>query len=356
MGSWRRSPLPFTAAGNSADSQSRDRSATGRPQIVATSRGLQPSGPAQHSFPHIVGESRALRDALEQVEVVAATDATVLVLGATGTGKELVARAIHDRSCRRERAFVKINCAAIPSGLLESELFGHERGAFTGAIAQRIGRFEQAHGGTLFLDEVGDIPLELQPKLLRVLQEQEFERLGATRTIKVDVRLVAATNRDLGRMVEEQSFRDDLYYRLNVFPIAVPPLRDRPEDIAPLVRHFVARFAREMKRHIDVIPEETLDAMRLYPWPGNVRELANLVERSVILSPGPRLAVPLDYLARQQDDGASTLRVIERAHIARVLEETNWTLGGPQGAAARLGMKRTTLQSVMKRLAIIRPA
>ncbi|TMA82516.1 MAG: AAA family ATPase [Deltaproteobacteria bacterium] len=316
---------------------------------------------AEHPFEEIVGESRPLHDALQQVEIVAPTDSTVLVLGETGTGKELIARAIHNRSGRRERTFVKINCAAIPSGLLESELFGHERGAFTGAIAQKIGRFEGANGGTLFLDEVGEIPLELQPKLLRVLQEQEFERIGGTRTIKVDVRLVAATNRDLVQMVEEHRFRDDLYYRLNVFPIYAPPLRERPEDIEPLVRYFVQRFAARMQRRIEVIPTETLDAMRRYPWPGNVRELENLIERAVILSSGPHLTVPLAHLARRstpaaQDESASTLEGVERAHITRVLEETNWMLGGPRGAAARLGMKRTTLQSLMKRLAIGRPA
>src|SRR5216683_4768643 len=248
---------------------------------------------------NIVGNSVALRHVLHQVEIVAPTDATVLLLGETGTGKELVARAIHDASGRGHRPFIKVNCAAIPSGLLESELFGHERGAFTDAIAQRIGRFELGDGGTLFLDEVGEIPLELQPKLLRVLQEQEFERLGGTRTIKVDVRLVAATNRHLVQMVGEQRFRDDLYYRLNVFPICVPPLRERPEDIEALVRYFVRRFARRMQRRIEVIPTETLDAMRRYPWPGNVRELENLIERAVILSPGPRLTVPLAHLARR---------------------------------------------------------
>jgi len=314
----------------------------------------------EHPFEEIVGESRPLRDALRHVETVAPTDATVLVLGETGTGKELIARAIHDRSGRRERTFVKINCAAIPSGLLESELFGHERGAFTGAIAQKSGRFEVAHGGTLFLDEVGEIPLELQPKLLRVLQEQEFERVGGTRTIKVDVRLVAATNRDLARLVGEQRFRDDLYYRLNVFPIHVPPLRERPEDIPALVRFFVHRLARPMNRHVEVIPTETLEALRRYAWPGNVRELANLIERAMILSKGRTLEVPLAELKRRRpradhEDRASTLEAVERMHILRILGETNWTLGGPRGAAARLGMKRTTLQSLMRRLGIIRP-
>jgi formate hydrogenlyase transcriptional activator len=316
----------------------------------------------EHPFEEIVGDGPALRRALQQVEVVAPTDSTVLLLGETGTGKELIARAIHDRSNRRERTFVKINCAAIPSGLLESELFGHERGAFTGAIAQKIGRFQVADGGTLFLDEVGEIPLELQPKLLRVLQEQEFERIGGTRTIKVNVRLIAATNRDLARMVEEQRFRDDLYYRLNVFPIQVPPLREHPEDIPPLVRYFVHRLARPMNRHVEVIPSETMEALRRYHWPGNVRELANLIERAMILSPGRTLEVPLDVLERQPptalaaQNGGMTSRGIEVSHILRALEDAHWVIAGPRGAAARLGMKRTTLQSVIKRLGIAKPA
>jgi len=312
----------------------------------------------EHPFEEIIGNSSALRRALQQVEVVASTDSTVLLLGETGTGKELLARAIHDRSGRRERTFVKINCAAIPSGLLESELFGHEKGAFTGAIAQKIGRFEVANGGTLFLDEVGEIPLELQPKLLRVLQEQEFERIGSTKTIKVDVRLIAATNRDLLQMVEEHRFRDDLYYRLNVFPIHIPPLRDRPEDIPALVRYFVQRLARPMNRQVEVIPSETMETLCRYRWPGNVRELANLIERAMILSPGRTLEVPLDEIkARRpptatEDDASTTLHSVERAHILRALEESNWVLGGPKGAAARLGMKRTTLQYRMQRLGI----
>jgi formate hydrogenlyase transcriptional activator len=314
----------------------------------------------EQPFDDIIGGSRPLRTALRQVEIVAPTDSTVLVLGETGTGKELIARAIHKRSSRGEGSFVKLNCAAMPSGLLESELFGHERGAFTGAITQKLGRFEEAHRGTLFLDEIGEIPLELQPKLLRVVQDQEFVRVGGTRTIKVDVRLIAATNRDLIKMVEEQRFRDDLYYRLNVFPICCPPLRDRPEDIEPLVRHFVQRFAARMHRRIEVIPTEALDAMRRYSWPGNVRELQNLIERAVILSSGSRLATPLAHATRRpasmQDEHASTLEVIERAHIARVLEETNWVVGGRGGAAVRLGIKRTTLQAMMKRFAIGRPA
>jgi formate hydrogenlyase transcriptional activator len=310
----------------------------------------------QNGFEHVVGESAALRHVLRQVEIVAPTDATVLVLGETGTGKELVARAIHDRSNRRSRPFVKVNCASIPSGLLESELFGHERGAFTGAVAQKLGRFEVADGGTLFLDEVGEIPIELQPKLLRVLQEQEFERLGGTRTIRVDVRLVAATNRHLDEMVEAQRYRDDLYYRLNVFPIAVPPLRERPEDVDALVHHFVDRFARQMNRPIEVIPAATLDALRRYPWPGNVRELENLIQRAVILSPGVELRVPPAALeappSRIANEDSDTLGGLERAHIMRVLEETNWIMSGSRGAAARLGLKRTTLQSRLKRLGL----
>src|SRR5438093_3647608 len=314
----------------------------------------------EHNFEEIVGESAALRRVLKEVETVAPTDSTVFIRGETGTGKELIARALHQLSPRRDRTFAKINCAAIPTGLLESELFGHEKGAFTGAITQRVGRFELANGGTLFLDEVGDIPLELQPKLLRALQEQEFERLGGTRTIKVDVRLVAATNRDLARLVEEQRFRDDLYYRLNVFPIHVPSLRERAEDIPALVRFFVQRLARPMNRHVEVIPSETLEALRRYGWPGNVRELANLLERAMILSKGRTLEVPLAELKRRRplvdhEDGASTLEDVERTHIRRVLGETNWMLGGPRGAAARLGMKRTTLQSLMRRLGITRP-
>jgi len=324
-------------------------------------RPLDPAPPRTSAVSELVGQSRALRQTLNQVAVVAPTDATVLLLGETGTGKELLARAIHERSARRDRPFVKVNCAAIPSGLLESELFGHERGAFTGAVSQRIGRFEMANGGTLFLDEIGEIPLDLQSKLLRVLQEQEFERVGGTRTLRVDVRVVAATNRDLAEMVAAGRFRDDLYYRLDVFPIAVPPLRARPEDVEPLVRHFVARFAARIGRRIDVISDDVLATLRLHPWPGNVRELENLVHRAVILSPGPRLelppALPTPLRATPAPpDVSSTLEAVERSHILRVLEETNWTLGGPRGAAIRLGLKRTTLQSLLKRLGIVSPA
>ena len=312
----------------------------------------------EYNFEEIIGESAALKRILKQVETVAPTDSAVLIQGETGTGKELIARAIHNLSKRRERTFVKINCAAIPTGLLESELFGHERGAFTGAIAQRVGRFELAHQGTLFLDEIGDVPLELQSKLLRVLQEQEFERLGSTRTIRVDFRLVAATNRDLAQLVADKQFRSDLYYRLNVFPVVAPPLRDRPEDVPLLVRYFAQKYARRMNKRIETIPAETMGALSKYPWPGNIRELENLIERSVILSQGPDLRVPLTELtktpASASSNGVATLEAAEREHILRVLRETNWVIGGPSGAAARLGMKRTTLQSKMRKLGISR--
>jgi formate hydrogenlyase transcriptional activator len=314
----------------------------------------------EYNFEEIIGDSAALRQVLKQIEVVAPTDSTVLVMGETGTGKELIARAIHDRSSRRERTFIKMNCAAIPTGLLESELFGHERGAFTGAIAQRVGRFELADGGTLFLDEVGDIPLELQSKLLRVLQEQEFERLGSTKTIKVNVRLVAATNRDLARMVDERQFRSDLYYRLNVFPLTVPALRDRREDIPLLVRHFAQKFAQRMNRTIDSISNEQMATLSQYDWPGNVRELENLIERAVILSQGSELRVPLEKLQPTKPSQASeslpTLEAAERDHIVRALQASNWVIGGSSGAAAKLGMKRTTLQSKIQKLGISRPS
>ena len=308
----------------------------------------------EHNFEDIVGRSEALKRVLHQVETVAPTGSTVLILGETGTGKELIARAIHHTGGRRERTFVKVNCAAIPTGLLESELFGHERGAFTGAVGQRIGRFELANGGTLFLDEIGDLPLELQPKLLRVLQERQFERVGGTRTLKVDVRLVAATNRNLEDAVVDGTFRSDLYYRLNVFPIVLPPLRERPEDIPELVRYCVQRFSRRLNKPIETIPAETMEILTRYDWPGNVRELENAIERAIILSPGQVLRVRAsDFQRREAAAPANgTLEATEREAIIRALRETNGVLGGPHGAAARLGMKRTTLQSRMRKLGI----
>lgn len=312
----------------------------------------------EHGFEDIIGDSKALKEVLKQVEVVAPTDSTALVLGETGTGKELIARAIHRLSGRSERTFVKLNCAAIPTGLLESELFGHERGAFTGAIAQKAGRFELADKGTIFLDEVGEIPLELQSKLLRVLQEQEFERLGSTKTIRVNVRLIAATNRDLKSLVEAKQFRSDLYYRLNVFPVTVPPLRERPEDIPILVRYFTQHYAVRMKKNIQTVPAKTLDLLFRYAWPGNVRELENLVERSVILTQGTDLEVPISELqaeSRLAAASTTTLEEAEREQILRALREAKWVIGGPVGAAARLGLKRTTLQSKMQKLGIARP-
>ena len=309
----------------------------------------------------IVGESPTLRTALSMVSVVAPTDSSVLIQGETGTGKELVARAIHKLSSRGEKAFVKLNCAAIPLGLLESELFGHEKGAFTGAVAQKTGRFELADKGTLFLDEVGDIPLELQAKLLRVLQEQEFERLGGNRTHKVDVRLIAATHRDLPAMVKQGTFRDDLYYRLKVFPIHVPALRERTEDIPRLVRHFTALYAQRMNKQIDVVPPETMDALVRYPWPGNVRELQNFIERAVILSPQSILRAPTSELEPLQKPKESNVPInglaeVERDHIVRALEASKWVIGGKNGAATRLGMKRTSLVYRMKKLGIRRAA
>jgi formate hydrogenlyase transcriptional activator len=312
----------------------------------------------EYNFEEIVGESPSLKRVLKQVETVAPTEATVLILGETGTGKELIARAIHDLSPRRNRTFVKLNCAAIPSGLLESELFGHEKGAFTGAIAQKIGRAELAHLGTLFLDEVGDIPLELQPKLLRVLQEKEFERLGSTRTIPVDIRLVAATNRDLAQMVADRHFRSDLYYRLRVFPLRVPSLRERRQDIPLLVHYFAQKHARRMNKRIETIPPEAMQTLTLWDWPGNVRELENLIERAVILSQGPVLHVPLSELRPLVEvepvPNSASLESAEREHILRVLRGTRGVIGGPHGAAARLGLKRTTLNSKMRKLGITR--
>ena len=337
---------------------------------------------SDYQFEEIIGRSKALGRVLREIQTVAPTDSTVLITGETGSGKELVARAIHQLSARRERAFVKLNCAAIPTGLLESELFGHEKGAFTGAINQRIGRFELANRGTVFLDEVGEIPLELQPKLLRVLQEREFERLGSTRTLRTDARLIAATNRDLAALADEQKFRQDLFYRLNVFPIHVPPLRERREDIPMLVRHFAQQFARRMKKNVENISTETMDALTRYDWPGNIRELQNLIERAVILSTRPTLDVAVPALngrkvepavasatagkgifasaapAGQPTHGrdAETLEDVDRRHIVAALERTNWVVAGPNGAAARLGIKRSTLQFRMRKLGIVRAA
>jgi formate hydrogenlyase transcriptional activator len=312
-----------------------------------------------HNFEEILGESAALKQVLQQARTVAPTQSTVLIQGETGTGKELIARAIHNLSPRRDNIFVKFNCAAIPSGLLESELFGHEKGAFTGAISQKIGRFELAHGGTLLLDEVGDIPLELQPKLLRVLQEQEFERLGSNRPVRVDVRVIAATNRHLERMVEDHDFRADLYYRLNVFPIYLPPLRGRSVDIPHLVRHFANLYAKQMNKHIEYVSEQTMEALMQYDWPGNIRELQNLVERAVILSCGSVLNIPLGEFkirkrAQKQAAPSTSLKENEREYIMDVLRETQWILGGNDGAAARLGIPRTTLLYKMRRLDIPR--
>ena len=310
-----------------------------------------------HQFDEIVGESSGLKRLLKQVEDVAATDATVLILGETGTGKELIARAVHRLSPRRDYAFVRLNCSAIPSGLLESELFGHEKGAFTGAIAQKIGRLELAHQGTFFLDEVGDLPPELQPKILRALQEKEFERVGGTRTIPVNVRLVAATNRDLAKMVGAGQFRSDLYYRLRVFPVTIPPLRERRDDIPLLVRFFVNSHSKRMGRRIETIPAETMNALVKWHWPGNVRELENFIERSVILSPGSVLRAPLaelEALEEFSDPADTNLEAAEREHILRVLRECKGMIGGANGAAERLGLKRTTLNSKMKKLGIKR--
>lgn len=336
---------------------------------------------SEFNFEEIIGDAPSLKRALSQVEVVAPTDTAALILGETGTGKELIARAIHNLSPRRERTFVKINCAAIPSGLLESELFGHERGAFTGALNQKIGRFELADHGTLFLDEVGDLPMELQPKLLRVLQEHEFERLGSNRTIKVDVRVVAATNQDLAKQVADRTFRSDLYYRLNVFPIQIPALRERREDVPLLVRYFVQKFSRRLNKVVEYVPADAMTALANYSWPGNVRELENFIERAVLLSPGKELRIPISELLNETESPStaissprtstasggnnsnevsaptsiSTLEQAERGHILRALQQTQWRIGGPKGAAALLDMKRTTLQARMRKLNIRRP-
>jgi len=343
-----------------------------RQQLALEKLYLEDELRSELKFEEIVGRSDALRRVLEQIETVAPTDSTVLIYGETGSGKELIARAVHNLSTRKPGSFVKLNCAAIPTGLLESEMFGHEKGAFTGAIAQRIGRFELANHGTMFLDEIGEIPLELQPKLLRVLQEREFERLGSARTLRTDARLIAATNRDLETLVKEQKFRSDLYYRLNVFPVRVPALRERPEDIPLLVRHFVQQFSRRLGKTIDAIPAETMSALTRYPWPGNIRELQNVIERAVILTTGPVLTVrhedlqppndvPLAHAAAAARDGISAspngnireaLEEAERQQILAALQKSNWGVAGPEGPAARLGLKRSTLQSRMQKLGI----
>ena len=326
---------------------------------TVTSRGRHAmnSKGANHDFADIVGASEALREALDLVRAVAPANSTALIEGETGTGKELIARAIHEHSTRRDRPFVKLNCAAIPLGLLESELFGHERGAFTGAVARKVGRFEAADSGTLFLDEIGDIPRELQPKLLRVLQEGEFERLGSTQTLRVDVRLIAATNCDLAALVSKKRFRSDLYYRLNVFPISVPPLRDRQQDIPLLVMHFVRVYSDKMGKHIDEVPFTVMEALLRYRWPGNIRELQNFIERSVILTSGNILRPPLDGLKCAEEPEpleAITFKEAERCHIRRTLEHVRGVISGPYGAAARLGIKRSTLYSRMRKLGISR--
>jgi formate hydrogenlyase transcriptional activator len=317
------------------------------------------SFPSEHSAHEreTIGENQGLHEVFNAIRMVAGTDSSVLIQGETGTGKELIAAALHERSLRRRGAFVKLNCAAMPAGLIESELFGHERGAFTGAVTQTTGRFQLAHQGTLFLDEIGELPLELQPKLLRVLQEKEFERLGSTRTLRADVRVIAATNRDLGQMVEEGKFRADLYYRLSVFPIALPPLRERRQDIPLLARYFARRFSERMDRECSHIPDDAMNALTEYDWPGNVRELQNVIERAVILSPGPELRLPpLRHRQQSERVGAAasmrTLAEAERDHIVNVLKEVNGMVGGQRGAAARLGMARTSLLYRMRKLGI----
>jgi formate hydrogenlyase transcriptional activator len=367
----RIAPVPFTAdeidrvghiAGQIAialeNATAFEEIASLREQLARENVYLQEEIRGTHRFEEIVGESRALTRVLDHISTVAATDTTVLLLGETGTGKELLARALHAASERRSRALVTVNCTTSPAGLLESEWFGHEKGAFTGALSQKVGRFELAHQGTLFLDEIGDVPLELQSKLLRVLQEHEIERLGSTRTIRVDFRLIAATNRNLDDMVGKREFRADLYYRLNVFPVRIPPLRERPEDIPPLVRYFTQRFAKRLRRPIESVSRESMDLLCRWPWPGNIRELQNVIERAVILSRGPVLTVPRAEFeaAVPPASSAVTLEDAEREHILRALADTNWVIGGPRGAAARLGVKRTSLVSTMRRLHIVRPA
>src|SRR5580698_951650 len=334
-----------------------DVSAELRPALLTPHRFTEELEHERKGFEGIVGSSAALMEVLDLVRTVAPTDSTVLIEGETGTGKELIAAAIHAHSKQRDRPFVKLNCAAIPLGLLESELFGHERGAFTGAVARKVGRFEAADRGTLFLDEIGDIPLELQAKLLRVLQEQEFERLGSSQTQKVDVRIVAATHRNLRLMVKEKQFRSDFFFRLNVFPIFVPPLRDRREDIPMLVRAFVSDYVRRMGRRVELIPEDTMSALAEHNWPGNVRELQNFIERAVILSPGLVLRAPLEGLDRPGEcisSAPKTLAQMEFDHILTAVREADWVIGGPMGAATKLGLKRTTLIAKMRKLGLSR--
>ncbi|HKM81224.1 MAG TPA: sigma 54-interacting transcriptional regulator [Candidatus Acidoferrum sp.] len=348
--------------GNVLDSDGCDRNLRFAPAAfcsVDEELSSEQGAPSKAGFEGIVGQSAALQEVLQLADMVAATDSTVLLLGETGTGKDLIAHAIHNRSQRENRPFVKLNCAAIPSGLLESELFGHERGAFTGAITQKVGRLELADQGTLFLDEIGDIPLELQPKLLRVLQDKEFERLGSTRTKKVDVRLVAATNRALEEMIVEKQFRLDLYYRLNVFPISIPPLRERPEDIPLLVRHFVQQFAKRMNKTIGKIPSETMEALTRYPWPGNIRELQNVIERSVVVYDQGNLAVKKSWLSRdcfQPELAGPPLfkrsALEDRRTIGAALAETRGRVSGPLGAAAKLGIPPSTLESKIRSMNI----
>ena len=323
---------------------------------LASSLSHRKIGAGGNEFEKIIGASRGMSGVLDQVRMVAGTDCTVLIQGETGTGKEVIARAIHDASPRRQQRFVAINCAAIPAALLESELFGHDRGAFTGAVTQRLGRFQAADRGTLFLDEIGDLPLELQPKLLRAIQEQEFERLGSSQTTRVDVRIVAATNQNLHRMVAERRFRMDLYYRLNVFPITLPPLRERPGDIRLLLAHFLRTFAQRQGKSIEYVSDQVMTAIERYSWPGNIRELQNFIERSVILTRGAELRAPIAELTKSepQADDVRTLEDANRAHIKATLRETNWVVGGPNGAAARLGMHRTTLIARMQKLGISR--
>jgi transcriptional regulator with GAF, ATPase, and Fis domain len=349
---------PLTWLGDSKAKEGAPREMVQSPEVTTES---DASAAAEQSisraFEGMIGASEALRRVLAHVKTVASTDATVLLEGETGTGKELISQAIHTLSRRNGRNFVKFNCAAIPAGLLESELFGHERGAFTGAITRRIGRFELADKGTLFLDEVGDIPLELQAKLLRVLQEQEFERLGSTQTQRVNVRFIAATNRNIAQMVSGKEFRDDLYFRLNVFPIVIPPLRERREDIPLLVEFFVQEFSQRMNRQVDTILASTMEQLTLHSWPGNIRELQNFIERAVILSTGSTLNAPLEDLKSPVDTqtAVTTLKQAESGHILKILRETRWVVGGPRGAAARLGLKRTTLLGKMKKLGLSRP-